>query len=191
MLVDFLPTSVAIMAFSVLTVLGQAIAALIVAAIVFGFMGGRSNAVETFIRRHALTLMLITSLAATLGSLYFSDIAGWTPCKDCWLQRIVMYPQTVILAIALWKKDPHAARYVLALSLMGILLSLDHYADQVEAAWTPPTPADPLKPCGGDVPCARTEIHFTFGYITIPMMAFTVFLLNTLGATVMLRKATR
>lgn len=187
MLLDFLPTTAVITVFAVLTVAGQVIAAMLLAAMAVGAVRHSRHVVERLVSRHALLLMLVTSLAATLGSLYFSDIAGWTPCKDCWFQRIAMYPQTVILALALWKHDSHASRYVLALSLIGLALSLDHYADQVEAALTPAPPTDPLKPCGGDVPCAATQIHFMFGYITIPMMAATVFLLNILGSITVMR----
>jgi disulfide bond formation protein DsbB len=147
------------------------------------------NSHNNFFLRHGLWFMFVTSLLATLGSLFFSDIAGWNPCKDCWLQRIVMYPQVVLLLVALFRKDKGIAPYILALSLIGLVLSGEHYYEQVQAALQPPS--DPLVPCDTTgVSCAATQIHFTFGFITIPVMAFSVFLLNALIATKMMRKNT-
>ena len=34
------------------------------------------------------------------GSLYFSEVANYVPCRLCWFQRIAMYPLAVILLIA-------------------------------------------------------------------------------------------
>lgn len=170
-----------VQAYAVLTVVGQLIA---VAVLVLLLM--RSSLINRWVSPHALTLMLITALAATLGSLFFSDIAGWTPCKLCWWQRIFMYPQVVLLAIALWKRDVNVARYVLAFSLIGALIAVYHYYEQVSAALVP---LDPSVPCDATgVSCASTQIHFTFGYITLPVMAFTVFVLNALGSVAMLRE---
>src|SRR5215471_12279989 len=41
----------------------------------------------------------VIALGATLGSLYFSQIANFVPCELCWFQRIAMYPMSVILLI--------------------------------------------------------------------------------------------
>lgn len=169
-------------AFSVLTVAGQLLAVGILLLLVLRDEGP----VLRFVHDHALWLMLLTSALATLGSLYFSDIAGWTPCKFCWYQRIAMYPQVLLLLVALWKKDRGIAPYILSLSVVGMLLSAYHYNLQVQAALTP---LDPTVPCDATgTSCAATSIHFTFGYITLPVMAFTVFALNALGSWVMMRK---
>ena len=45
------------------------------------------------------------SIIAMFGSLYFSEIKQYEPCTLCWYQRIVMYPFTVILGIAIIRKD--------------------------------------------------------------------------------------
>ena len=39
-------------------------------------------------------------MLATAGSLYFSEVAHYDPCRLCWYQRIAMYPLAIILAIA-------------------------------------------------------------------------------------------
>ncbi len=184
---DFAPSAVWFL--SSLTLLGQVIAFIVLITYVVEHMRKRTTAMGRFVSRHALLLMFIVALTATSGSLFFSEIAGWTPCKDCWLQRIFMYPQVVLLGIALWRRDRSLGLYLLALCIIGGILSVDHYADQVEAALAPVKDiADPLKPCDASgVSCAKTEIHFTFGYITIPMMALTAFVLNALGSLALMR----
>ena len=53
----------------------------------------------------ALLLSFLVSLFATLGSLYYSEIIKFPPCKFCWLQRIFLFPQVFILGAAYYKKD--------------------------------------------------------------------------------------
>ncbi len=172
---------------SVLTIVGQIIAVFLLAALAF-----RRGRLTEWTDRHALVLMFVVSLTATIGSLFFSDIARWTPCKDCWFQRIFMYPQVLLLAVALWKKDRNIAVYILLLCLVGMGIAADHYADQVHAAFFPVPDAEGvnmlLKPCDASgISCAKTEIKFTFGYITIPMMSLTAFILNAIGSIYLLR----
>lgn len=169
-------------ALSVLTLLGD----IFIAITLLAFLPSLRS-IHAFISKHALVLMLIVACTATIGSLFLSEIAGWTPCKDCWLQRIFMYPQAVLLAIALWKRDRHIVLYILALSSIGAVLSIDHYADQIEATFFAP-PVDPLVPCDASGVSCSTTYTFRFGYITIPMMALTAFVLNALGSIVVLRQ---
>jgi disulfide bond formation protein DsbB len=42
---------------------------------------------------------------ATLGSLYYSEVADFPPCRLCWYQRIAMYPLVPILGIAAARRD--------------------------------------------------------------------------------------
>lgn len=170
---------------SVLTVLGQAIALVLIVALLWSESTWKNSRMLSWISHRSLLLMLIVALTATGGSLFFSEIAGWTPCRLCWFQRIFMYPQVVLLPIAIWKHDRTVARYILPLCLIGILIAAGHYIEQVNAALAP---ADPLVPCDNSgTSCASTPF-FHFGYITIPMMALTAFLLNGLGALAILRK---
>ena len=149
----------------------------------------RMNVTE-FISRNGMLLMLIVALTATLGSLYLSDIAGWAPCKLCWIQRIFMYPQVFLLILALWKKDRAIAPYILTLCIIGGMIALYHYGEQLQATFWP-DPVDPLAPCGPDgESCARTYT-FRYGYITVPMMALTAFILNGIGSVLMMRRTTK
>lgn len=170
---------------SALTMVAHAILAMLLVALLMPRMAWAKKLLRG-VSKHALTLMLIVALTATAGSLFMSEIAGWAPCKYCWIQRILMYPQVVILAIALWKKDPHAARYILALSLIGIAYASYHYYIQLyDIVAAPTNPATPCDASGES--CVKTPfLHF--GYITIPMMALSAFALNALGSAMLLRK---
>jgi disulfide bond formation protein DsbB len=168
---------------SVLTLVGQVIALLLI----FLLLTGTWRSVLQWVQKNGLWLMLTVAITATLGSLFLSEIAGWNPCKLCWLQRIFMYPQVVLLIIAAWKRDRTVARYIVALSVIGLLLASYHYYIQMYDIVVPP--AAPAVPCDeSGESCARTPfLHL--GYITIPLMAWTAFLLNLLGSVVLIRRS--
>lgn len=176
---------------TILTVAGQVIACAVIVLLVLRLMkmpiGGR---VTEWLACHGLLLMLIVAAVATSGSLFFSEIALFAPCKDCWLQRIFMYPQVVLLGIALYRRDRDIAYSILALSVLGIFVSVEHYAEQW-AAILDPIAHDPQKPCDlSGISCSAMYI-FEYGYITIPLMAMTGFALNILGSTLMILQKKR
>src|SRR3972149_7646759 len=80
-----------------------------------------------FVSGKEIILSLIVALTATLGSLYFSEVAGFEPCKLCWLQRIFMYPLVIILGTAYLRKLKDTWNYVLPLSITGGLIAAYHY----------------------------------------------------------------
>ena len=67
----------------------------------------------------ALPLAFLVALTCTVGSLYLSEVAKFPPCILCWYQRIVMYPQVIILGIAALRRGqmvfgaarPHWSRH--------------------------------------------------------------------------------
>ncbi len=112
----------------------------------------------------------VVALTATLGSLFYSEIAHYDPCKLCWLQRIFMYPQAILFGIALWKRSNIRA-YSIALSGVGAVIAGYHYLLQRGIA-----PSLACSSVGYSVSCAKIFV-MNFGYITIPLMAFTAFAL--------------
>lgn len=118
-----------------------------------------------FFRGNALLFAFLFSIVATLGSLAYSEIIGYLPCKLCWYQRILMYPQVVILGIALWKKDVGVRKYVIPLSIIGGIIAIFHYMSQRMASAI----------CTGEaVNCSFSYVSH-YGYITIPIMSLTAF----------------
>lgn len=114
----------------------------------------------------------IVSATAMLGSLYFSEIAGWEPCRLCWYQRIFMYPIPIILGTSLIIKDKkNINRYVAVLSFFGILFAGYHYISQKVLMYFS------TGICSTDRVSCFVEYFRMFGYINIPMMALTGFLI--------------
>lgn len=137
----------------------------------------KPNRLGDFFRAHALWFALVIALASFVLSLYYSDIVGFAPCTLCWYQRILIYPQAILLVIALIKKDENVADYILALSAIGFVIALyNHYLQLGGAS---------LIPCSANGSCAKRFV-FEFGYVTIPLMALSGFLFN--GLLMILRK---
>jgi disulfide bond formation protein DsbB len=122
--------------------------------------------ITDFIETQGIFLSWIVAFIATLGSLFFSEIMGFTPCLLCWYQRILMYPLSIILLIATIKNDRQIALYVFPLALIGLMISGYHYVLQK-------TPTAELGACGV-IPCTTQYINW-FGFITIPFLAFIAF----------------
>lgn len=118
--------------------------------------------------RFALPLALILSLVGSALTLYYSSVLGLEPCPLCWWQRVFLYSQVVLFAVALWKKDVGVATYSIALSLIGGGIALYQHALQVLPGSGLPCPAS------GTVSCAQRFL-FEFGYITYPLAAATLF----------------
>lgn len=134
------------------------------------------------LRRSLLTSAAwLVAVVATSGSLYFSEVLYFVPCMLCWWQRIFMYPLVVVLGVGLLRRDAQVWKTALPLSLIGLSISVYHYL--MEQAVIPPIA------CVGGVPCTHKYIDW-FGFITIPFMAGTAFLLIS-AALVMLALASR
>ncbi|WP_124726970.1 disulfide oxidoreductase [Staphylospora marina] len=126
----------------------------------------------TLFERAGVYLAWVTALAATGGSLYFSEILGFIPCSLCWVQRIFMYPLAIVLGIAAYRRDRSIIPYALPLSVIGGCVSLFHYLLQK-------VPSMALTfPCRVGVPCSQNYIDW-FGFITIPFLALTAFIMIT------------
>lgn len=127
-----------------------------------------NNNVITLIRRNSLFLAWAVACVAMLGSLYFSEIAGFIPCELCWYQRIFMYPLVILLGIANFRRDHAIAVYCLPLSFVGGAISLLHYLIQKVDAFSQ------VSPCSDGVPCSGEYINW-LGFMTIPLLALIAF----------------
>ena len=129
---------------------------------------------------YLLYIAWMQALIGTVGSLIFSNVLGYPPCVLCWYQRILMYPQVIILGIATLKNDFAVKKYILPLSIVGLVIAVYHYLLQMS-----PIPL----PCSDQVAnCALKQVGF-FGYITIPLMSATAFAMIILFMLIIKRKA--
>jgi disulfide bond formation protein DsbB len=125
---------------------------------------------ESIVFVYGLYFAWIVSVAATLGSLFLSEVMKFIPCELCWFQRIFMYPLVILLGLACYRGDRAIARYALPLSVTGGLISLYHYGEQKIPGLAK------ILPCTAGVPCNQDYLNW-FGFVTIPLLALIAFVL--------------
>lgn len=155
---------------AILTIISEILVALIILSLLI--KTPLTKRFLAFLQRNSLLFAFIIALIATLGSLFFSEIAKFDPCKLCWYQRILMYPQVLLLGGAYLRKEKNIAFYSMIMSIGGAIIAFYHYLLQIGRIGE-------LLPCsavGYSVSCSQKFV-LLFGYITIPMMALSAFLL--------------
>jgi disulfide bond formation protein DsbB/mono/diheme cytochrome c family protein len=135
--------------------------------------------ISIWLNRYSLYIALIAAWIAMCGSLYFSEVKGYVPCTLCWYQRILMYPLTAILAVGLLRRDWHVPYYVLPLSVFGLGISTYHYLLEKTDIFAG------AAACRQGVSCTTQWINW-FGFVTIPFLALTAFLIITIMSVVAL-----
>ncbi len=130
-------------------------------------LGDRARRLGPDIAQVAPWLAFMVASTATAGSLYYSEVADFTPCKLCWFQRISMYPLVVVLAVALQRKDRLVAAYGVPLCVLGAAVSVYHYQLQL-------FPDQASSVCTLDAPCSASEV-WEWGFVSIPLMALSGF----------------
>ena len=133
--------------------------------------------VADFLADWGLWIGFLLSAAAAALTLYYSDVLGILPCGWCWFQRVALYPQVILFAIALWKCRTSAvlhqvkkdvADYSIGLSIFGLVVALYMHYLQMGGHGVLPCPATGAGDCG-------QRFMFEFGYITFPLMAASLF----------------
>lgn len=127
------------------------------------------NDIAGTVARWGFLVGFLTVLGAAAFNVYYSDILGVEACYWCWWQRIFLYPQAILFAMALWK-ERYCATAIdasLVLSVLGGVIAIYHHALQMLPGSGLPCPAV-------GVSCSQ-RILFEFGYVTYPWMALSVF----------------
>lgn len=135
-------------------------------AYLFGERLGLRGIAE-YLARRGLWIGLVVTGIATVMSLVHSHVFNLPPCYLCWWQRIFIYPQVLLFALALWRKDASVAIYSIALSVIGLGFGVYHHALQM-------FPFGHL-PCPAQGPSCSQILYLQFGYITYPMLAISLF----------------
>ena len=158
---------------AVLGVIGQVAAAalLVVGLLALVRVRGPLRALRSAVEGYELWLAFLVAAVATGGSLFFSEIAHFVPCELCWYQRICMYPLSITTLLVAIFGDHRAARYLLPLPVVGAGVSIYHLLIENNVI---KEPAQCLISAPGG--CGTKWIN-EFGYITIPTLALTGFVL--------------
>jgi disulfide bond formation protein DsbB len=130
-------------------------------------IGDARSAVARMVGDQALGLAFVVAAVAMAGSLYFSEVASFPPCRLCWYQRIAMYPLVPLLGIAAVRRDRGIAPYAAALAGVGALISAYHVLLERY-------PSLESSVCEPTNPCTLIWVR-RFGYLTIPAMALSGF----------------
>ena len=129
----------------------------------------RGRRISEFFGDNALLFSFAIAFTSILCSLFYSEIAGFVPCLLCWWARILLYPQALILLVALIANDQKVRKYCIALSSIGVVLTTYHSYLQFGGA--------SLIPCSANGATCEHVYFMTYGYVTIPTMALTAFAL--------------
>lgn len=154
--------------------LGSLVIAIFILSFFISLLLKASDFYSNFFKKYGLHVVFVFSLVATLGSLVLSEILELLPCDLCWYQRMFMYPLVFISGFAIYKKDyKNGAAYSIMLSVIGAVIAIYHYLLQVSDSFKynqffcePGTVAD----------CSIPEF-IEFGFVTIPFISLTAFVL--------------
>jgi disulfide bond formation protein DsbB len=166
----------AIYVFSVLGVAGQALVGLLLLAGLLALAGMRGplDGIRRLFWGYELWAAFVVAAVATGGSLFYSEIAGFVPCELCWYQRICMYPLSILTLFLAAHADNRAVRYILPLPVVGAGVSIYHMLIAYGAVTEPATCQISAPGAGCGTNWIKPE---SFGYLTIPTLALTGFLL--------------
>lgn len=160
----------------------------VITLVVVGLLVARPSGARLVLQRardaarvHGVGAAAAVTGTATLGSLYYSEIVGFIPCRLCWFQRIFMYPLAVILTVALVRHlrslrggaapDTPARtdvwRYAVPLAVVGLPISIWHWL--IERF-----PGLESGACDPIAPCSAIYVE-RFGFVSLPWMAGTGF----------------
>ena len=111
-----------------------------------------------------LNFAISVAIFSSIGSIVYSEVVGFIPCRFCWYQRYLMYPIAISLIISLIKRPFFKVGYI---SIIGVAVSIYHIYLQNGGGGG--------GTCAVDVPCDLKYVDI-FGFISIPVMAGTGFL---------------
>ena len=149
---------------SVATLVGTLV--ILVARIAYRRAAWAHATIDAF-RPLARPLAAAITTTCMLGSLYFSEIVGYIPCRLCWYQRAAMYPLALLLIWFTVRRTERIAFVVVPIATIGAAISAYHWLFER-------LPSLDAGACSVDVPCDFVWFEL-FGFVTLPFMAFTGF----------------
>lgn len=160
--------------FLVLTVVADAVVvfALLCALAALGSVNARARVVSwaRAVAPQSVAFAWVVATVTTLGSLYYSEHAGFIPCELCWYQRIVMYPLVIVLGVAALRRDRAVWITTLGFVVIGAPLSLYHWLVERVPAFAE------SSSCSAIAPCSAPWFE-RLGFVTLAWMAMSAFLL--------------
>jgi disulfide bond formation protein DsbB len=160
--------------FLVLTLVADAV---VVAGLLLGIAAlvskrARAGALDVarFIGPQAVLVAWIVAIVTTLGSLYYSEHAGYLPCELCWYQRILMYPLVIVLGVGWLRRDRKVWMTAAPFVVIGAPLSLYHWLVERVPSFAESSSCSIVAPC-------TTPYFEKLGFVTLAWMCLSSFLL--------------
>ncbi len=125
----------------------------------------RAPFIRTVANNAGLLVASIFSMSVIMSFIYQYGF-GYEPCLLCWYQRIFIIPVALLAWTASLRTSRLLQNQVIILSGMGVLIALFHVIIDIF-----PTGLDV---CGATGTSCLVRYVYEFGYITIPMMSFTI-----------------
>jgi disulfide bond formation protein DsbB len=127
-----------------------------------------------YVSRYVWVVLAVVVGGGVASTLLYSDYFGFVPCSLCWLQRIALYPQLLMVGTAFRVKDyTFFPLYGIVISIFGFLVAVYHYIYQMIPK---ETLASGALPClaDGSADCADKVMN-VFGFVTFPMLSAITF----------------
>ncbi len=128
------------------------------------------------VKKIAIPLAALITTTSMLGSLYFSEIVNYTPCRLCWYQRAAMYPLAIFLIVATFEKLKFIKLVSVVLASGGLLIASYHW-------FIERFPDLDAGVCDAKMPCSVVWFE-SFGFVTLSFMAFTAFFTTIVLVTI-------
>ncbi len=128
----------------------------------------RARGLTVYVQRWGLATAFIIGVVATILTLVYSELFGILPCGFCWLERMALYPQLLLIGGAVYFRDRVLMpRYGIILSTTGLLISVYHHYIQMGGSQFIACPS-----AGAD--CAK-RFMFEYGFVTFPLLSAVLF----------------
>ncbi len=149
-------------------ILLQVLTVVALSLLCYSHFSGKENKYLSFIKDNFIQIGFFLTFSALAVSLFYSEVLNYAPCFHCWVQRIFIFPQAFLFAVAWLKKDRSVFWYSVPLTLVGLadalFLNYKYYFNPDSA------------PCDASgVSCVQQLVSEFGGYISIPMLALSGF----------------
>lgn len=138
-------------------------AAGIAVAIVISALTGDRLGVIAALRPIAVEVAAAVATTAMVGSLVLSEVIGYEPCLNCWIQRGFMYPASLLLLAAVFSRRNALVVGAGVLATLGLPVAVFHRVEQAIGT-------EIGGVCDAATPCSAKWVEH-LGFMTIPTMA--------------------
>lgn len=130
-----------------------------------------SKQFQTVIKKTGVWIAFAIVLVASGMTIVYSEYLGFAPCGLCWLQRVFLFSQVLVLGSALYFNDRFVYRYGIALSSSGLVIALYQHYLQMGGSELVKCPVT-----ANSADCS-SRLFFEFGFMTFPLLSASIFAL--------------